>query len=973
MPIIQRSIVVSPCYAIEDLPTNLGNDAAADFLTAWTIGWDPRLIAGLGFLPEWKRCDSSALELEKALVLIPEIAKEKVDIPQRERLDLGKSLTIDTEQRSRPELWDAIRYAIVTNGDRLPTSEPLLLGDFYALGYLVLQVQIMARKLRYSWNLDWLAFSEQVLGAAKASVEGNLEETERWLQAGFDSLSQERDRYCSQQIHLLNVVLLAKSTLGESLQKQLADPSPVNYLANGALLRDLQKDAPEAWGLLQSKLRDGTASVIGGLEEDIQCNYASYLGVDDAFTRGKEAYISLGLEPPKVFSQFSPGMGSLLPDILLNQGFQGVFLNAWSGGRVPGKDSAKIRWQSHSEGEMIDCIIGNVADASNGENFLHLTSLLSKQLDYHHVPTLVLAHWPGQVADAMSDLLRVMQRSPALGKFESVETYFKTTNQPYGSDAYIFRQFQVPLPEDSVAQQNLHAQLAGLHRLRANASQLRSTAALWNHMLPTKVGDELVVSNREFERRVHTPSSMPLETNDRIVEYGSALDKNRGDLTRVIVAANGWECPSAQEANGYLFINTASHPRRVFVSELPGEVEEASSTRIVATHTYANRSQLVVDLPPFGVVKVRASNISEHLSPKKPQVQRQGLLAKLTGGKRQIADGDWSLANEYMEIQIDPKKGHLRSVYIPSKRGSRISGMPSLVLGPPLANRKWKEEDFLVPKQSSLRLLESTPLCGVIETTNVFQMPDGSKVDLITRYRLWKGSRWLEVEIECPALHKQQFHAVWRTAWANESALLNSWQQGTKGKMPGPLQGMIELIEIDDVENKTYLATQGLSIHHRFEQRYLVSTLPYAGEKTAKQQVGIGLDWPRPWETANDFFVHPTWCKGRVPTDQIDAGAWLAQANIPNVRIEFEQNGPFQLLVEEGDDPIPFDSVLSLSETRGKRAVSKLSFSKNVEDAWRIDSELRPTTKLDVENGQILANLRPSERCRIAVRWSKGI
>ena len=178
---IQRSVIVVPSYAIEDLPTGVGHETAADFLAAWTVGWDPRLLVALNTLPEWKRSDSSSLELESSLVLVPNWSRDKVDQPQRERLTLGKCLTVDSNGQNRSDLFETIARGLASENIEVPSATPLCLGDFYALGYAVLQIQVMARKLRYSWNLDWLAFSEQVLSAAKAALAGDTEETERWI------------------------------------------------------------------------------------------------------------------------------------------------------------------------------------------------------------------------------------------------------------------------------------------------------------------------------------------------------------------------------------------------------------------------------------------------------------------------------------------------------------------------------------------------------------------------------------------------------------------------------------------------------------------------------------------------------------------------------------------------------------------------------------------------------------------------
>ncbi len=130
MSSIQRSVIVVPSYALEDLPTGIGHETAADFLAAWTVGWDPRLLVALGVLPEWKRTDSSSLELENTLVVIPDWSRDKVDQPQRERLTLGKCVTVDSDHRPRSLLMESIVGALRGEEIEIPSQEPHALGIF---------------------------------------------------------------------------------------------------------------------------------------------------------------------------------------------------------------------------------------------------------------------------------------------------------------------------------------------------------------------------------------------------------------------------------------------------------------------------------------------------------------------------------------------------------------------------------------------------------------------------------------------------------------------------------------------------------------------------------------------------------------------------------------------------------------------------------------------------------------------------
>ncbi|MFN7888721.1 MAG: hypothetical protein ACK5OC_00400 [Pirellula sp.] len=992
---LQRSVVVIPSYSVEELPNGLGHEVSSDFLNAWTVGWDARLLVCLGTLPEWKRPDSGALELENALVLCPEVCREKVDIPQRERLGLGNCVVIDTDRRNRPDLFQRIATSIresgLENEQEVLNASPVLGEDFYALGYAVLQVQILARKLRYSWNIDWIAFTEQVMNAAKASIQGDTEETERWIQASFDTISQERDRYCSQQIYLLDVVLLAESTLGEALTQQLGTSHPFSILATSTLLQSVRDKNPDAWQRLKEGLKEKQVSIVGGLQKEYLSSYRTYHALFEDLREGRESYESLGVSPPTVFSMFAPGVSHLHADLLRQFGYAGALLNAWSGGKLPELDSAKILWQTHSDAPSIDCVLGHVKDMSNAESLLHWTSGLSKQLDYHQIPTIVLAHWPNRYSEGIEDLFRVIKRSPSLGSFESIDNYFSSTNQPYSSNVFTNTQFKIPVPDSTVERTALRDRLMELGRVNTRASRLRSTAGLWHQVAPTKVPKEELEKNCILQRDVE---NFPLESAASIRPIDESIDRSRTQLLELIANAAGVGAASvaggsvgdasgagssASQPNGYLVVNPCSHPQRVFLKDLHAVIDPQSSGRIHGCVSYRGISQAVVDLPPFGFVKLRASgmNHSKKDSSIVPLVRNHSFWQKATGKRTEIADTDWTMSNEYMELQIDPKRGHLRSVYVPSKRGSRMSGMPSIIAGGFDTNRKWKEEDFLSSELVSLKIVENSSVCGCIEAVTSTKLSSGAQVQLRTRYTLWRGARWLHIQFATEKISTDVFHAVWRTAWANESATIAAWQQGVKGKLPTPLQASIELVEIDDVENKIYVAAKHNPVHQRFEMRYLVTALPSSKDGGVSSELAVGMDWSRPYETAMDFVDSPWIVPVTLSTGATnDDGAWLAQSNVANVRFEFDSVVGVEVARDAnhpgtgGTDRIAVDAVLWVFETQGKRAQSRLSFFKNVEEAWRIDAIGQECCRLDVEDGQVLINLHPSEQCRVALRWT---
>jgi len=967
----------------------MGHPLALDFLTAWTSQWDPRLLVGLGNAPEWKKIDGNSLDLENALILCPEASRKKLDQPQRERLQLGGCLVIDSESNSRPELVARILRELHLESN-LSGGTPLFCDDFYALGYAVLQIQILARKLRYSWNIDWIAFTEQALSAAKASIAGDETETERWLQACFDSLSQERDRYCSQQAYLLEVILLAPSTLQSTLDLQLQSTHPTNLLACASLLQELQNRNPAAWEVIQAKMSSKNLAVVGGLDSDQMLTLGSAKAQWRQMRRGQKAYNALGMDVPIVFSRFGPGFSASAPNWLTKFGFRNVMLHAWSEGVVPDGEQAKIKWQSSHEGSSVDALISHVLDASSADSYLDLAVSLAGQLDYHQVPTLILAHWPELPSQPQQDLLRLIARSPALGSFQTVDHYFATTSQPYSSTSFPSNAFKIAVPESTNLQVMQHQRMIQYEQLRVRAERMQSLSYLWDQIAAQTATWDSLESKRDFagiadaileELDAGLESEINASVAARIAEQRESLLKQiRATLSNGSSTSGQVDQPG--NGKGYLLINPGNHPMRLFLEGLEGEVDPSSSKRVVACDARAGRTDVVVDIPPFGFVRMRLSPTSGSRSaslPSSDKPTKSSWLARLAGLRSGIVGTDWTLANEYMEIQIDPQRGHLRSMYIANKRGSRLSGMPSLVEGVSDTKRKWNDTDCLTLSNVQLRIVRDTPLVGSIEMTGEAKLSNGQTMILKTRYTLWKGARSIDVVVESENLDSRFVSCVWRTAWLNEGATLAAWQHGVKGKLQGPLQATVELIEIDDAEHRIYLASKGLSFHRRSDSRFLISDMPIGPDGKGKGHFSIGIDWPRPYESAMDFCDVPWVIEDMaMGWNAVDEGAWLAQCSLPSVHMTFVDPAPAIDASACSEQKATLlagkvgDACILLCETQAKSGSARLSFFRDVAEAWRVDSQGREFESLTVIDGQVSIQVKSNEQSRILMRWKQS-
>ncbi len=247
-----RLVAVLPCYALDDLPKNQDETGCRAFHAAWTSLWHPSILSLSIVLPEWKRSDENSLNLENALVVGAESVLQNVDHPLRERLEV-QGCRVVTAEEDRLSTLAAIARETEMDFSTVPTEIPLpaateaepanvdlwgeprtsvKLDDFYALGFALLLVQHLTRKIHYSSNLDLVLIADQVRSAATAYLAGEAVEADRWLQSCFDQLSQERDRYFNQQAYLIDLTLLAKSTFGSALVEQLKQPRPLNVLSD---------------------------------------------------------------------------------------------------------------------------------------------------------------------------------------------------------------------------------------------------------------------------------------------------------------------------------------------------------------------------------------------------------------------------------------------------------------------------------------------------------------------------------------------------------------------------------------------------------------------------------------------------------------------------------------------------------------------------------------------------------------------
>ncbi|MFG0263433.1 MAG: hypothetical protein ACF788_13660, partial [Novipirellula sp. JB048] len=207
MASIDECCILIPVSTLEDFPKDASDEDARSLLAAWTVLWHPRLVAASQQTPAWYRADSPP-EFERGSRVITVPSLSLAELP--DGLE-AKYRQCDSVQwitgGSRDEMLNAL--GLLESVTSLP-SEGRTIGaeDFFALGYAMLQTQIMTRRLRYTSNLDEIHFQTSLVNAADAFVANEAVACAAALHECFDALAQERDHYFSSDPHLVDLTLI---------------------------------------------------------------------------------------------------------------------------------------------------------------------------------------------------------------------------------------------------------------------------------------------------------------------------------------------------------------------------------------------------------------------------------------------------------------------------------------------------------------------------------------------------------------------------------------------------------------------------------------------------------------------------------------------------------------------------------------------------------------------------------------------
>lgn len=443
----RRTIVFFPCHSLDDFPTWLGDSEADDLLAAWTAAWDPRLVAASGRIPAWASVEAPPGNDVEVLGIVTAHCDDRLAGLVDPASTPGSRWVRRAGSRDETlrQALAAVGQADVAPppapaGDAAdPSGRPVSPADFHAFGLAWLLSELLARRMRSSTGLGGASpfsgspadaattgFEERLVDGARAWVAGDQAAAAAALAECYGHLEAARARYYSVDVWLLDVVLLAETTLGARLAAELESPVPASLLATGSLIEKLARTDPPLAARLREACEGGRIAPAGGRYGEEPLDGCLPETIRESFLQGHDAWRKAIGRVPATFAQVSGGWSPALPAILSRFDYGGVIWNLFDGTPLPDPGTGRIRWEG-SGNACLDGIARAPLDARRASTILTLADRIGEAIDHDHTAVVWFAHHAGLASPWFDDLRRIGSWSTTLGTFVTADDLFRRT------------------------------------------------------------------------------------------------------------------------------------------------------------------------------------------------------------------------------------------------------------------------------------------------------------------------------------------------------------------------------------------------------------------------------------------------------------------------------------------------------------------------------------------------------------------
>ncbi|MCI0332948.1 MAG: hypothetical protein L0228_06965 [Planctomycetes bacterium] len=935
---IRRAALILPCQRLDDFPTHLTGDRAAELLTGWTALWHPALVAAIGTVPGWRSSDDlpDPSELDAELVVLPEASRQRMSADWCDRLratNPSNPPPVDVHD-SREQTIAAILQAAEIDAGRVGSE---WVGDFLALGQAHLQVELLTRAMHYSTVLDTDHFENATVAAARAAMDAHQEQAREELARAFDLLADARNHVYAVDFFVVDVTLLAPSTLGGNLRAKLAAGCPTSLLASGELLDQMASEHPQTLAELRRAIEAGTACIVGGAYHSQISSFASPETWLEEINLGQQAARRHLERDYEVFGQFHTSFSPLLPELLVGTGFAGAVHASFDGGRLPRTEQCKT-WWGPPGGQRIAALAATPLDAALPETWLKLAERIGDTIAHDHVATILLASWPGTESEYIDDLRRAARYGSVLGKVVTLDEYFRVSREPDEWTRFHTREYPAR-PGTELGTNPISSQVDA-YRHGVTETHRRLGAGL-----AAAVGSSASIPNES--------------TSSRQI----ALNSWNFACTQ-FVGTDPIDFPGAEGASGRVSPRRGSESRRDAATYSNAcATGSASASPNNATHPLC-----LPDVPGCGFATFAAAAPIASVS---------------------LAD-ERTLRNERLEVTVSEATGGIQSIRSHRDRSTRVSQRLVFHQGriASLGDTQMVAERIAVTRNESL--------IGEIESRGRLLDSSGALLaNFKQRVRVARGlaAALVDVELEPQRLPEGD---IWRSyyasrlAWTDDAIAVRrggNWMGHVTGRerIESP-----EWVEINGGIGSITCFGMGLPYHRRASPKWLDTLLLVAGEGRRRFQFAIALDEAYATQSALGLFTagqSPILTLSSEPNSSRGWFLHVGAKNIVTTHIEpllpvsavgglSEADSGSQPSVESASEtpPTTHGSACAairvrLLETEGRDAHTSLSAFRPFRNARTTDFRGNSTGVLSTDDGRVEFNIGAHRWIQIEAEW----
>ncbi len=229
--------------------------------------------------------------------------------------------------------------------------------DFLALGATRWLLRDLAIAMGHEGAINQQALTREVLAGADAWQACDRTTAVNRLRAGFEVLTQARERFYPVDAYLIDLCLLDPAMAGGVLAEPLSTHVAISFVAPGLAIENQASRDPDSMERLRHAINDGWVDVAGGQYAEAENSLLPLESSLWQFRRGGDAYRAhLEERNVETFARRRFGLFTQLPQIAKRFGFRYALHLGFDAGRFPIRSEVKRLWES-PDGSSLETLL----------------------------------------------------------------------------------------------------------------------------------------------------------------------------------------------------------------------------------------------------------------------------------------------------------------------------------------------------------------------------------------------------------------------------------------------------------------------------------------------------------------------------------------------------------------------------------------------------------------------------------------